>query len=181
MRTLRNVFYVLVGLAITIGLIFGIIWLGKQVFAPNQAVAAESQDIVVDREAAPKIDDPQVKPVVVEPSCLDRAKLIDAPIGSSICKEPVSGSPALRVESGSQVVFGTITFDSETRVWILERFIVPSYANYSFDYNGREQNVLDAPFVVGSEKNPVDGENFQICWETESEGCIPPTKIEFFQ
>ncbi len=112
--------------------------------------------------------------------CLTRAKDIGAPIGSPICNAPVSGAPAQRMESGDKIGFGTITFDAETRVWILEKFIVPSYANYSYDYTGREFNVLDAPFVVGSELNPVNGEMFTICWDVVSEGCVPPTLIEFF-
>lgn len=113
--------------------------------------------------------------------CTTRAKDIGAPIGSPICKAPVSGAPAARVQSGSQIVFGTITFDAETRVWILEKFVVPNYANYAYDYEGRESNVLDAPFVVGSELNPVNGEKFTICWNTTSNGCVPPTEIKFFE
>jgi len=118
---------------------------------------------------------------VTSSDCLDRAAQIGAPINSAICTAPTSGSPAVQVQSGSQVEFGTITFDSETRVWILQNFVVPSYANYSFDYTGREQSVLNAPFVTGSELNPVNNQPFTICWDVTSDGCVPPTEIEFFQ
>lgn len=119
-------------------------------------------------------------PVDTAASCKAAAQEIGAPIGSSICDKPVSDAPALRATSGSEIAFGTITFDSETRVWVLENFVVPTAASYSYDYAGREQNVLSAPFVVGSEKNPVNGENFRICWNTEGD-CTPPVAIEFFQ
>lgn len=113
--------------------------------------------------------------------CVAKAKTIGAPLGSSICNAPISNDPVVRAVSGDKIGFGTITFDAETRVWILEKFVVPSYANYSFDYTGREQYVLNAPFVVGSELSPVTGQPFEICWDTTSNGCIPPVKIEFFQ
>lgn len=119
-------------------------------------------------------------PVDTSASCQTAAQKIGAPIGSPICNKPVSDAPVLRATSGSKIDFGTITFDSETRVWILQNFVVPTAASYSFDYAGREQNVLSAPFVVGSEKNPVNGENFRICWNTEGD-CTPPVAIEFFQ
>lgn len=130
----------------------------------------------------PAVSNPAVQPVVVTSSdCLDRAAKLGAPINSAICTAPTSGLPAMQVKSGSQVVFGTITFDSETRVWILQKFVVPSYANYSFDYSGREQSVLNAPFATGSELSPVNNKPFTICWDVTSNGCVPPTKIEFFQ
>lgn len=121
-----------------------------------------------------------VIPADTAASCQEAASKIGAPIGSSICNKPLSGAPAARAQAGSEIAFGTITFDSETRVWILQNFVVPTSSNYSFDYTGREQNVLTAPFVVGAEKNPVNGENFSICWNTEGD-CTPPVAIEFFQ
>lgn len=156
-------------------------FLGWQSLNTTKAPVAEETALAEEAKDSTTIEDPDVVPVQTGPTCEDRAKLINAPIGSSICKAPVSGTPAMRAQSGSQITFGTITFDAETRVWILEKFVVPSFASYAFDYNGREQNVLDAPFVVGSEKNPVDGQNFKICWDTTSDGCVPPTVIEFFQ
>lgn len=168
MSILRNVFLIFIGVVIATALILGLVALGKVVFAPQNPINPDPN----------VIDNPSVVP---GPTCEDRAKMINAPIGSSICEAPTLGAPATRVQSGSQIVFGTITFDAETRVWILEKFVVPNYANYAYDYEGRESNVLDAPFVVGSELNPVNGEKFTICWETTSDGCVPPTEIQFFQ
>ena len=125
---------------------------------------------------------PDVIPVVVGVNCFERATLIGAPVGSNVCKAPLSGAPAQPVQAGSRVGFGSITFDSETRVWILENFIVPSTsANYSYDYTGREQNVLDAPFVTGGQVSPVNQQPFNICWDVTSDGCVPPAAIEFYQ
>lgn len=88
--------------------------------------------------------------------------------------------PANRVESGAKVGYGTLTFDSETRVWVLSKFIVPSTACYAFDYSGREKGVENAPFFVGSELNPVNGKPFLVCYETTSANCIPPVEVLFF-
>lgn len=88
--------------------------------------------------------------------------------------------PANRVESGTQVGYGTLTFDAETRVWILSKFVVPSTACYAYDYTGREKGVQNAPFYVGSELNPVDGKPFSICYDTTSVNCKPPVEVNFF-
>lgn len=90
-------------------------------------------------------------------------------------------APATRVESGAKVGYGTLTFDSETRVWILSKFVVPSTACYAFDYSGREKGVQNAPFYVGSELNPVDGKPFTICYDTTSVACKPPVEVTFYQ
>lgn len=116
---------------------------------------------------------------VVEGNCVERAKLLGAPVGSAVCTAVTLDKPAIRVQTGSKVAFGTITFDAETRVWILENFTVPSFANYSYDYTGRESYVLDAPFAVGAEKNPVNGKNFDICWNIEGD-CALPEGVNLF-
>lgn len=127
-----------------------------------------------------KVQEPVELVAVVDSTCIEKASKIGAPIGSSICKPPTSSEPAKRMTSGQKIAFGTFTVDAETRVWILENFIVPNQANYSYDYTGREQNVLNAPFVFGSELNPVNGEPFKICFDTISEGCIPTVDLKFY-
>lgn len=159
-----------------------------QALQAAQAAQAAQPQVTPQAPIIPEGDDqtgggvPTVIPVVVGVNCFERATLIGAPVGSNVCKAPVSGAPAAPVQAGSHVGFGTITFDAETRVWILENFIVPStFASYSYDYTGREQNVLDAPFVTGGQLSPVNQQPFNICWDTTSNGCVPPTVIEFFQ
>lgn len=115
----------------------------------------------------------------VDGTCIERAKAIGAPVGSAICNIVTVNKPAERVQTGSKVSFGSITFDAETRVWILENFTVPAFANYSFDYSGRESYILDAPFAVGAEKNPVNGKNFNICWNIEGD-CALPEGVNLF-
>lgn len=110
--------------------------------------------------------------------CWSRADAIGAPWWSSICDTPTADTPAKRVQSGDFVGFGTFTVDGETRVWILENWYVPSSANYSYDYSLNPQAVLNAPFVVGSETNPVDGGPFRICFHTDGP-CKLPVAITF--
>ena len=121
-------------------------------------------------------------PVTLSGDCVAKATTAGDPNkGSSICKDQTSSDPVARMQSGSKIAFGSITFDAESRVWILSNFVVPASSSYAFDYSGREQKILDAPFVVGSEMSPVTGKPFEICWDTTSNGCVPPVKIEFFQ
>lgn len=115
--------------------------------------------------------------------CLKRAEQIGAPkeIASAICEATPSGNGvSKRLPVGTKVQIGTITFDGEDRVWILQGFTTPLMANYAFEYAGAETSLFDAPFIVGSELGwGKDGTRvpFKICWDTTSEGCVPPTEL----
>jgi hypothetical protein len=56
-------------------------------------------------------------------------------------------SSSLRYKS----TFGTITFDCESRVWVLKELYSSFIASYAFSYENAERNLLNAPFLVGSE------------------------------
>jgi hypothetical protein len=114
--------------------------------------------------------------------CKARAKEIGAPdeIVSAICDaEPSGNGVSMRLPVGTKVQIGTITFDAEDRVWVLQDFTVPSIASYAFEYAGAEQALFDAPFVVGSELGY--GENgervpFKICFSVDGD-CTPPINL----
>jgi len=94
-------------------------------------------------------------------------------------KEPIQQSSSARAErkqSGELVPFGTITFDNEDRVWILKNFIVPSVANYSYEYNSM-MDVSNAPFFIGAEMSPKTGQPFKKCYSLSGE-CEPPYPIQ---
>ncbi|MDD4382071.1 MAG: hypothetical protein PHE21_01860 [Candidatus Dojkabacteria bacterium] len=116
--------------------------------------------------------------------CFVQAESLGIPtdIATYICTMPQNNQKAPeQMPSKSKVTFGSITFDSETRVWVLRNFIVPNQANYTFDHSGRERRILGAGFYTGSELSPVNGDMFKVCYDTTSDGCIPPYSIEFFQ
>jgi len=121
--------------------------------------------------------------VWVDGDCYAKAAGLGAPADAmkAIC-DPVPGTNgvSMRLTSGTKVSIGTITFDAEDRVWFLQDFVVPSMASYAFEYTGSERSIFDAPFVLGSELGWAnDGTRvpFKICWDTTSEGCIPPTNL----
>lgn len=89
-----------------------------------------------------------------------------------------SSKPAQMKKSGDIVPIGTITFDNEYRVWILEGFIVPSVANYSFSYPSYDA-ISSAPFFNGAELSPT-GKEFRICYDVTGE-CEPPVEIKFIK
>lgn len=115
--------------------------------------------------------------------CEKQAEQIGAPeaLVSAICDaEPSGNGVSMRLPVGTEVKIGTITFDAEDRVWILQGFTTPLMANYAFEYAGSETALFDAPFVTGSELGwAKDGTRvpFKICWDVTSEGCVPPTEL----
>jgi len=115
--------------------------------------------------------------------CLTTAKSFGIPddMADYICTMPQNNPNAPeQMDSKEKITFGSITFDSETRVWVLRNFIVPSAANYSFDHSGRERRILGAGFYTGAALSPVNDLPFVVCYDTTSEGCIPPHNIQFF-
>jgi len=129
------------------------------------------------------ITNPVTEQLVPNTDCYVRAAELGAPtdVIKAIC-DAVQGTNGVsqRLPSGTKVAIGTITFDSESRVWFLRNFTTPSMANYAFEYKGAEQQLFYAPFVLGSELGyGKNGERvpFTICWDTTSEGCIPPTEL----
>ena len=115
-------------------------------------------------------------------NCKAKAEAIGAPpaMVRALCVPAGTGSVSDRLPVGTEVEIGTITFDAEDRVWVLQNFVTPAMANYSFEYTGAELKLFEAPFVLGSELGwAEDGTRvpFKICWDTTSEGCIPPTEL----
>ena len=143
MRTLRNVFYVFVGLAIAVGSVFGLIALGKAIFG-GQEVSCPDCEVCED-------------PIVV-------TKDDETPSENSI-------SCVKRMEFGEESNFFTETWDSETRVWIIKQKSTCT-GPYCFDYSGcenPEETIRLQPFWLGYERNPVDGGVFRICENFEGD------------
>lgn len=126
-------------------------------------------------------------PVAVQASapdsnCYAKAAKLNAPadVIKAICDAKPSGNGVSgRLPVGTKVAIGTITFDNEYRVWFLRNFTTPMMASYAFEYKGAEQQLFDAPFVLGSELGyGKNGERipFKICWDTVGE-CQPPVDL----
>lgn len=116
-------------------------------------------------------------------TCLYKAGSLGLPqdVASFVCKG-TEGQVSERLTSGTIVPFGTITFDCQDTVWVLEDFSVPQTANYSFSYVGAEKNLLLSPFLLGTElgyasdcKTRVP---FSVCYNTTDEGCELPAGVE---
>lgn len=115
-------------------------------------------------------------------NCKAAAEAIGAPpvMVRALCVPAGTGSVSDRLPVGTEVAIGTITFDAEDRVWVLQNFVTPAMANYSFEYTGAELKLFKAPFVLGSELGwAADGTRvpFTICWDVTSDGCVPPTEL----
>jgi hypothetical protein len=115
-------------------------------------------------------------------NCKVKAEAIGAPpeMVKAICIPAGTGSVSDRLPVGTEVKIGTITFDAEDRVWVLQNFVTPKMANYSFEYIGAEMKLFEAPFVVGSELGWADDGTrvpFKICWDVTSVGCLPPADL----
>lgn len=127
--------------------------------------------------------DPVVNAQSVSTDCYVRAAKLGAPDDAvkAICDAvPGTDGVSQRLTSGTKVSIGSITFDSEYRVWFLEGFTVPATASYAFEYKGAERQLFEAPFVLGTELGyGKNGERvpFSICWDTTSDGCVPPTNL----
>jgi hypothetical protein len=89
------------------------------------------------------------------------------------------GAVSPQLPSGTYVPFGTFTMDAEHRVWVLFDFTVPNVANYSFDYTDAERNLLQAPFLIGSELGWQGEERvpFTVCYDFEGECSLPENII----
>ncbi len=110
--------------------------------------------------------------------CKAAAEVLDAPteMVRALCIPAGKGDVSEQLVSGTHVEIGSITFDSEDRVWFLQDFVTPPTANYSFEYIGAELKLFDAGFVVGSEKGWADDGSrvpFRICWNTEGDCQLP--------
>jgi hypothetical protein len=163
--------------ALTIGvivlLILGIAWLGKKVFAPEKVADTNIPSSVTSYTQQ-------------QDSCLYQAGKLGLPtdIANTVCNGS-EGQVSEQLPSGTKVPFGTITFDCESRVWVLKNFTVPSIASYAFSYENAERNLLNAPFLVGSElgwskdckENNVP---FVVCYNTTDDGCKLPESVNLF-
>lgn len=168
----------ILGFVLIVALVFGAIGLAKWAFAPQVAVANNSN--------APVANSPVVSsnvPITAPASdCIKQAEQLGAPedLVSAICEAtPLGNGVSLRLKVGTVVKIGTITFDAEDRVWILQDFTVPQMASYAFEYAGSERSIFDAPFVLGSELGwAKDGSRvpFKFCFNTEGD-CTPPTQL----
>ena len=174
-RLIGQILGFIAGVILIIALVFGVIILGRMVFQPAVAVASNQEAV-----SASVVSNPVSAPAS---DCVKRAEEIGAPkdVVSAICDATPGGNGvSMRLPVGTVVKIGTITFDAEDRVWFLQGFTTPLMANYAFEYAGAETALFDAPFVVGSELGwGKDGTRvpFKVCWDTTSEGCIPPTEL----
>jgi len=116
---------------------------------------------------------------VIQDTCLyDAAKLgLPQEIATYVC-EGIEGNVSQQLKTGDAVSFGTFTMDNEDRVWILYDFVVPAVANYSFSYEDAERNLLQAPFILGSELGWKGTERvpFTVCYDFEGD-CFLPADI----
>lgn len=144
-----------------------------------------------DDSVPPKGDPAPVQPTQAstdrEPAsgCEERAKAkgIPADVIDIVCEGSL-GQVSPQLPSGTRVSFGSITFDCQDTVWVLEDFTVPAIASYAFSYENGTQNLLDAPFMVGSELGyAADCETrvpFKVCYNTTDEGCQLPPEVKLF-
>lgn len=156
-------------------LIMGIAWLGKKVLAPEKVADTNIPSSVSVASNTQEQD-----------SCLYQAGKLGLPtdIANTVCNGS-EGQVSEQLTSGTKVPFGTITFDCESRVWVLKNFTVPSVASYAFNYKNAERNLLNAPFLVGSElgwskdckENNVP---FVVCYNTTDDGCKLPESVNLF-
>ena len=135
-----------------------------------------SQPVVCqENSSVPAVDSKNVQ----TDTCLYDAGKLNLPtdIANYVC-DGTFGSVSLQLQSGTFVPFGTFTMDAESRVWILSDFTVPSIANYSFDYTNARRNLLQAPFLVGSELGWEGQERvpFTVCYNFEGD-CFLPDEI----
>ncbi len=94
---------------------------------------------------------------------------------SAFCVPNGKGSVSNRLTSGTKVSLGTITFDAQSHVWVLKDFVVPEFANYTFEYQGAESRLILAPFWTGSELGWQGDERvpFVVCWDFEGACALP--------
>ena len=108
----------------------------------------------------------------VSSDCLFEAGSLGLPkdIANYVC-DGVRGEVSDQLKTCVFVPFGTFTMDAEWRVWVLYDFTVPHVANYSFDYTDAERNLLQAPFLIGSESGWQGEERvpFTVCYDFEGE------------
>ncbi len=174
---LRTIIQVLLAIALVV--LIGAMIAGV-VIGINIAKAVSQPPVV----QQPPVSNPIVQNPVTAPNsdCQKQAEQIGAPkeVVSAICDTaPTGNGVSTRLTAGTKVEFGTITFDAEDRVWILQDFTVPPMANYAFEYAGAQRAILEAPFVVGSELGwAKDGSRvpFKICFNVEGE-CTPPANL----
>lgn len=168
---LRIALFVLIGLLI-LGLIVPVgyrllsgVW--NWGFSSGKTV---NQEVCQENEIAPVV----VKEVQAD--CLYDAGKLNFPtnIATYVCNG-TAGNVSLQLQSGTFVPFGTFTMDAESRVWILFDFTVPAVANYSFSYENAERNLLQAPFILGSELGWKGQERvpFTVCYNFEGECSLP--------
>lgn len=144
----------------------------------QQVVDAPDSEVI----SEPVAEDPVFAPV---DDCGKRAEALEFPqdLVDFVCSGTYGSGAGQQLPSGTKVVFGTITIDNATAVWILRNFVVPNYANYAFEFGGTEKNIFEAPFLNGKKEcfNQETGERTElckVCFETESPGC--ELDIEFF-
>ena len=94
---------------------------------------------------------------------------------SAFCVPNGKGSVSNRLTTGTKVRLGTVTFDAQSHVWVLKDFVVPEFANYSFEYQGAESRLILAPFWTGSELGWQGNERvpFVVCWNFEGACELP--------
>ncbi len=170
-----NVMKGAITICVIVLLILGITWLGKKVFTPEKVATTNIPSSVSVTSNTQEQD-----------SCLYQAGKLGLPtdIANTVCNGS-EGQVSEQLKPGTKVPFGTITFDCESRVWILRNFTVPSIASYAFNYVNAERNLLSAPFLVGSElgwskdckENNVP---FVVCYNTTDDGCKLPENVNLF-
>jgi len=173
MKTLGKVALIVATVFVVIGLLIPV---GYKIAS---SVWSWGFDSVQETEEHPAYvyEDEEIVPAS-EFNCKAAAEAIKAPpeMVRALCVPAGTGSVSDRLPVGTEVTIGTITFDAEDRVWVLQNFVTPSMANYSFEYSGAELRLFEAPFVLGSELGWADDGSrvpFRICWNTEGDCQLP--------
>lgn len=115
--------------------------------------------------------------------CMQKADNLGFPedLANYVCTGSYGNGATRILESGKEVVFGTIIFDNATSVWVLRDFVVPDITSYSYEYDGTEKSIFDAAVFYNDECFDSDGNRgvpCKICFDTTSEGC--KLDIEFY-
>ena len=98
------------------------------------------------------------------------AEVVDNSDNSPVVTDPdsrrVDISCVQRANFGEEIGYGTITWDAETRVWILEDFVCDGPYCYTYDACRDPEAAIELqPFYLGYELSPVTGEKFDLCYD----------------
>lgn len=94
----------------------------------------------------------------------------DGSVGTDPQTRRVDISCVQRANFGEKVGFGTVTWDNETRVWVLEDFTCEGPYCFTYDACRDPEAAIELqPFFLGYELSPVTGKKFEICHDFEGD------------